>query len=421
MVKKLHLARLGAVAAAATLALTACGGSGSGTSASSGPAATGSTAASSPAAASTSSLTVWVDSERADALKTVAADYEKSTGIKVQIVSKATDKIKDDFTQQGAAAGGPDVVMGAHDWIGELVTNGIAAPIEMADKASEFSDVAIKASTYQGKTYMLPYAVENLALLRNTELAPEAPKNYDDMIAAGKKAGLKAPFVVQQGKEGDPYHLYPFQTAFGAPVFGTDAKGDYDASKLMLDQGGKFADWLAAQSKAGNISTEITGDIASDKFAKGQAAYWLTGPWNVKAAEASGVKIAVDPIPSPTGEEAVPFAGVKGFFINEHSENKLAATDFLVNYLGTEAVQTELFKSSAVLPALKTAADAAASDPVIAGFQKAGEHAQPMPAIPEMGTVFEHWGVSEAAILDGKDAQKTWNDLVAKVQKAITK
>lgn len=421
MVKKSPLA-VGALAAVAAFALSACGGSGSSTtpsSSSTGAAPTSSSSA--PAPAGGGSLTVWVDSERAAALKTVATEYEADRGITVKIVSKATDKIKDDFTQQGSAAGAPDVVMGAHDWIGELVTNGIASPIELGDKSSEFSEVAIKASTYQGKTYMLPYAVENLALLRNTKLAAEAPTTFDGMIEAGTKAGLKTPFVVEQGKDGNPYHLYPFQTAFGAPVFGTDANGDYDATKLELGKGTKFADWLAAQAKAGTLSTEVTGDIASDKFAKGQAAYWLTGPWNVKAAQAAGIELAVDPIPSPTDQPAAPFAGVKGFFVNEHSENKLAATDFLVNYLGTEPVQTKLFESSAVLPALTAAADKAASDPVIAGFQKAGENAVPMPAIPEMGTVFEHWGVAEAAILDGKDAQKTWGDLVTKVEKAIAK
>lgn len=409
---------LGAIAAVTAVSLTACGGSGS---SSSSPSASTSAAASSAAGSTGGTLTVWVDSERASALSAVAKDYQKNTGIAVKVVSKATDKIKDDFTQQGASSGGPDVVMGAHDWIGELVTNGIAAPIELGDKASEFSDVSIKASTYQGKTYMLPYAVENLAVLRNTELAPKAATSFDDMIAKGKASGATYPFLVQQGDEGDPYHLYPFQTAFGAPVFGTDSKGDYDASKLELNKGDKFAQWLSAQGKAKTISTEITGDIAADAFAKGKAAYWLTGPWNVKAAQKAGIKLAVDPIPSPTSSVAAPFAGVKGFFVNEHSDNKLAATDFLVNYLGTEEVQTKLFESSAVLPALKSAADKAAQDPVIAGFQKAGEHAVPMPAIPAMGTVFEHWGVSEAAILNGKDPEKTWSDLVTKVTKAIAK
>ncbi len=412
--RKHSLLKTSAVAALTALALTACGGGNS-------SGREDKTDSTSAAKAGSGSLTVWVDAERVSALTPVVKDYESATGVKVKVVSKSTDKAKDDFIQQASNASGPDVVMGAHDWVGELVKNGIAAPVELGDKSSDFSDVAIKASTYESKNYMLPYAVENLALLRNADLVKEAPKSFDDMIAAGKDSGAEYPFVVQQGKEGDPYHLYPFQTAFGAPVFGTDENGDYDATQLELGKGGDFATWLGSQGKAGNFSTEITGDIASDKFTKGDAAFWLTGPWNVKVAQDAGINLSVDPIASPTDQPAVPFAGVKGFFVNEHSKNKLAATDFLVNYMGTQETQTRLFKSSAVLPALTASADEAASDPVIAGFQKAGEKAVPMPAIPEMGTVFESWGVSQAAIINGKDPAKTWKALVDKVTKAIAK
>jgi hypothetical protein len=38
-----------------------------------------------------------------------------------------------------------------------------------------------------------------------------------------------------------------------------------------------------------------------------------------------------------------------------------------------------------------------------------------------MGTVFESWGVSEAAIINGKDPKATWSSLVDKVTKAIAK
>src|SRR5690606_23381898 len=102
---------------------------------------------------------------------------------------------------------------------------GVVAPLELGDSASDYLDVALQASTYDGTVYMLPYAVENIAVLRNADLIPEPAANFDDMIAKGQAAGLAQPFVVEQGVEGNPYHLYPFQTAFGAPVFGTDASG----------------------------------------------------------------------------------------------------------------------------------------------------------------------------------------------------
>ena len=359
-------------------------------------------------------LTVWLDAERVDALKGAADAYEEKTGVTVDLVGKSVDDIKDDFIQQAPTGKGPDVVMGAHDWLGELSTNGVVAPIELGDSADGYLPVATQAATYDGTVYMLPYAVENIALLRNTKLVPEAPKSFDEMVSKGT-------FVVEQGAEGNPYHLYPFQTAFGAPVFGTDASGSYDPADLQLgSEGGfAFADWLAAQGEAGTLNTDIDGEIAKQQFLDGTAAFWLTGPWNVAAAVDAGIDVAIDPIPSPTAETASPFAGVKGFFVSSESKNKVAANDFLVNYIGTEDVQLELFKAGNVLPALTAAADTAASDPIIAGFQTVGADAVPMPAIPAMGSVWQYWGIAEAAVINGADPKATWQKLTDDVSAAI--
>jgi arabinogalactan oligomer/maltooligosaccharide transport system substrate-binding protein len=42
-----------------------------------------------------------------------------------------------------------------------------------------------------------------------------------------------------------------------------------------------------------------------------------------------------------------------------------------------------------------------------------------MPAIPAMGSVWQYWGVSEAAIINGEDPKATWDKLVADVSAAI--
>lgn len=373
--------------------------------------------------ANAGTLTVWVDAERVDAIQPAADAYEEKTGVKVDVVGKDNNTIKDDFMQQVSTGKGPDITMGAHDWVGELTTNGVVAPLELGDSASGYLEVAINASTYDGSVYMLPYAVENIALLRNADIAPDAPKSFDDMLAVGTEKGLDQPFVVEQGAEGNPYHLYPFQTAFGAPVFGTDDSGAYDATKLELgNEGGEqFAAWLSAQGKNGTgaFNTDIDGAIAKDNFLTGKSAYWLTGPWNVQAAVDAGINVAVDAIPSPTDKPAQPFAGVKGFYVSAESKNKVAANDFLVNYIGTEDVQYELFKSGNVLPALSAAAEKASEDPIVAGFAAAGADAVPMPAIPAMGAVWQFWGIAEAAVINGADPAATWQKLAADVQAAI--
>ncbi len=87
-VNKKSVVAFAALLAAGALALTGCGGSSSGG---------GSTAGSDK---STSSLTVWVDSNRAAAMKQVAADFQKDKGIKINLVVKDFGKIRDDFTAQ---------------------------------------------------------------------------------------------------------------------------------------------------------------------------------------------------------------------------------------------------------------------------------------------------------------------------------
>lgn len=374
-------------------------------------------------APSTGELTVWVDAERVDALQGAADAYTAETGVTVNLVGKDNADIKDDFIQQVPTGEGPDITMGAHDWLGELSTNGVVAPLELGDSAGDYLPVAIQAATYEGTVYMLPYAVENIAVLRNADLIPEPATSFDDMIAKGTAAGLTQPFVVEQGAEGNPYHLYPFQTAFGAPVFGTDAEGNYDPADLQIGNAGgeEFATWLGSQGKNGTgvFNTDIDGDIAKQAFLDGTAAFWLTGPWNVGAAIDGGVNVAIDTVPSPTDAPAQPFAGVKGFFVSAESENKVAANDFLVNYLGTEDVQLELFEAGNILPALSAAAETASSDPIIEGFAAVGAEAVPMPAIPAMGSVWQYWGIAQAEIINGADPIATWQKLTADVQAAI--
>ncbi|MFD6135663.1 extracellular solute-binding protein, partial [Isoptericola sp. NPDC060257] len=263
-----------ASALATTLALTACGSGEP-----SGDASADADASAKPSASG--SLTVWVDETREAAVTTAAEAYEAESGVDVEIVQKNFEDIRADFLAQVPTGEGPDITVGAHDWLGEFTANGVVAPIELGDKAGDFIPVSVQAFTQDGQVYGLPYAIENIALIRNTELAPEAPKTYDDMVAAGKKAGTKFPFLIQSdGDKGDPYTYYPFQTSFGAPVFEQNDDGSYRPELALGGENGEaFATWLGEQGDAGNLSIDISYDIAVEAFAKGQSPFVIGGPW----------------------------------------------------------------------------------------------------------------------------------------------
>ncbi|WP_431711758.1 sugar ABC transporter substrate-binding protein [Glutamicibacter uratoxydans] len=408
----------GALTAVAALTLSACGGST--TPAENSPSA----APSSSAAAASSTLTVWVDANRAPVLTEAAKSFEESSGVAVELVTKDFSKIQEDFLRQVPTGKGPDITIGAHDWLGNLVNNGVVQPVELGDTAGDFQQVAVDAMSYEGKAYGVPYSTENLALLRNTELASEAPSDYAQMLAAGEESGAEFPFLVQVSETGDPFHLYPFQTSFGAPVFGTDESGAYDASDLTLgNEGGlEFAQWLAEQGEAGNLNTSIDADIAKEKFVAGDSPFLITGPWNVEAAEEAGIELAIDPLPSAGGEPAQPFVGVQGFFVSSKTENLLAATEFLTNYIGTEEVQTKLYEVGNRPPAHNAAFEAAKGDATIAAFGEVGKDGVPMPNVPEMAAVWEFWGVAEADIITGKaEPAERWTQMAEDIEAAISK
>lgn len=413
-VNKRSIAVFGAIAAISSLTLAGCAAGGE--TPGEGDEGTG--------AEFSGEITVWVDADRAEVLEDAAAAFTDDTGVKVTLIQKEFGEVRDQFVQQVPTGEGPDIAVGAHDWLGILATNGVVAPVELGDRAGEFEQVGVEAFTYEGQVYGVPYAIENIALLRNTDLVPDAAADFDDMIAKGQAAGTDYAFLVGLDPEAsDPYHLYPFQTSFGAPVFGTDDTGSYDPTDLQIgNEGGiAFAEWLGAQGEAGVLNTNITGDLAKENFLAGKSPFFLTGPWNVPDALAAGLNIAVDPIPSAGGEEAQPFAGVQGFYLSAESENRLAANEFLLNYIGSEEVQTALFEAGGRAPALTAASEAAlASDPIMSGFAEVGASAVPMPSIPEMGAVWDYWGVTEAAIINGgSDPAGLWAKMTADIESAI--
>ncbi|MGN8245140.1 sugar ABC transporter substrate-binding protein [Cellulomonas soli] len=374
---------------------------------------------SSAPAADGGSLTIWVDETRQSAVEAAAAAFEDETGATVELVLKNFGDIRADFLAQVPTGEGPDITVGAHDWLGELTTNGVVAPIELGDKAAEFEPVSIEAFTADGQVYGLPYAVENLALIRNTALAATAPATWDEAVAAGQAAGSKYPILIQTGVEGDPYTYYPLQTSFGAPVFTQNEDGTYNPElALGGENGNAFATWLQGQGAAGVLSTDITYDIAVDAFSKGESPFIIGGPWMIESFE--GLDLAIDPIPTAGGQPAQPFVGVSGFYVSAQSQNALLANDFLVNYMATEDAQLALYEAGNRPPALIAAADSAASDPITDGFRKVGAAAVPMPSIPEMGAVWAFWGVTEANIISGAaEPVAAWEKMVTDIQGAL--
>lgn len=374
-------------------------------------------------------LVIWADDTRTPVIQPFVEQFGEENDLTVAVQELGFDDIRDRLTVAGPAGEGPAIIIGAHDWLGQLVTSGVVAPIDLGDRAGEFNPVAIEAFTYEGQLYGLPYAVENVALIRNTELVPEAPATFEELVQTAldlqAQGEVDVPLAIQEDP-GDPFHNYPLFTALGGYVFGRDAEGSYDPTDLGIDSEGglRAAEAFAEWADQGLISSETSYDVMIESFGSGRAPFAITGPWAITQEDtgfaATGVPYVVEPIPPIEGGAARPFVGVQGFMVSAQAENPLAAQTFLVDFMANEEAQVALFEAGGRPPALTAAFEQVSSDPDIAGFQAAGADGEPLPAIPEMGSVWSAWTDAYQIVLTGQgDPRQAFTDAADQIRTLI--
>jgi arabinogalactan oligomer/maltooligosaccharide transport system substrate-binding protein len=404
----MHVRRLAAAAVAASLflATAACGGGGGNET----PSAGGNSAA----AAGGGALLIWADETRTKALKPLIDQFGKDNGVTVTLETIPGDKLQAQFVTASQAGKAPDLVLGAHDWIGNLVQNGTIDPVQLTgDLTSGLNPLAVKGVTFNGQVYGIPYAVENVALFRNTDLAPKAPATIDELLSAGKalvsSGKTKEAVAWPSGNSGNPYHGYPFYTAGGGYLFGKKSNGDYDPKDLGLSKpdGEKaMANFKSYGEKGkGLFKRSISVDNDTALFTSKKTAFMIDGPWRIADLDKSGVKYDVSPVPGFTADKpGKPFVGIQALYVASKGKNKALAQEFATNFFPTKDVQVAIYKADPRPPALTAALDEVkGTSPSLEKFLNAGKDGDILPAIPEMNTVWDPWGKAEAAIIGGAD------------------
>jgi arabinogalactan oligomer/maltooligosaccharide transport system substrate-binding protein len=364
----------------------------------------------------TGELVIWGDPNRAAVLSQFKEQIEADLGVTVTIEEIAEEQQTAFVTasQQGA---GPDVMVGAHDWIGNLVQNGAIDPIQLTEaQLAGFPQVAIDAVTFEGQTYAVPYAVENVGLIRNTDLAPEAPATIEELVSAGEQLQADGEaseiLCLQVGDQGDTYHIYPLYTSGGGYLFGTTDDGTWDPGDLGVGTDESKAAFERirdlGEAGAGALKRSISADNAIPTFTDGSCAFLVSGPWAVNDVRDAGISYDITPVPPfADGGTARPFVGAQAFFVASRGANKAVAQEFVANYLTSPELAVALYEAEPRPPALTAALEEVqAGDPDLAKFIAAAEDGVPMPSIPEMAAIWEPFGTAEAAIVGGADVDE---------------
>lgn len=352
-------------------------------------------------------LLVWTESSRIDAVRKVADDYGEARDVAVRVQAISAE-LEQAFASADAAGNGPDLVVGGHDWIGSLVKQGAIRPLELTPEDLDgYSSTAVRATTYDGELYGLPFGIETVGLYRNTAIVGEERSTMDGVVKAGRAAVRSGDARFALGVPladggGDAYYLQGLFTSLGGYIFGAGDDGAYDPTDLGVGRSGSVAAArrLAVLGREGVVDGSLTSDRAVRSFTRGRSAFLVSGPWALPAVRDSGVDYALAPLPGfRDGEPAEPFATATAFMLADKAPHPAAAQEFLAFLSSDEGAMQDLSELTGLPPAMTVVRDAVEDD--VATFAEAADAAAPIPANPEMEAVWAPLGRAYVDIVGG--------------------
>lgn len=294
-------------------------------------------------------LNVWImqgtnpDSE--DFFDRVGADFEKTTGAKLNVDFVGWADAHDRFVTAIAGGTTPDVAETGNTWTGEFADAGGLAPLDdYVNEASLTDDLVeglVKSGTYEDQLFGMPWYAGVRALMYRTdvfeELDLDAPATWAELKDAIATVKAEKPDLTPFPVPGDAENLvYPWVWGAGGEVATQD--GDTWTSGLDSPQareGLKFYTDLALEqgSSTAGATTWKESDLL-DSFAQGDVAMAIMGSWTPstvieKNPDLEG-KIGAVPMPGKNAGEISPsFLGGSHLSMFETSENKDLSWEFI--------------------------------------------------------------------------------------------
>ncbi len=254
----------------ALVAVTGCGGGG------------GAAQAPSTTVRVTLAHHVWTEN-----VKKASPEFEKATGLKVEITQLAEDQLSDQYNVKlNAGTSEIDVMMYRPLQEGRLFAqNGYLSDLSEKAKAdagwalSDFQPSPLSATTYKDKVVGVPIITEREVLYYRKDvldkLGISVPKTLEELEAAAKKvkaSGGMAGFVARTGKSPAVTQFSSFLYSMGGDFVDPSGKAAVNsdaAKKAYAYYGGLIKNYGPA-----NVSTDMSWPEAMAIFTQGGAAFY---------------------------------------------------------------------------------------------------------------------------------------------------
>jgi maltose/maltodextrin transport system substrate-binding protein len=351
-------------------------------------------------------LSIWFDPDRGHALEPIIQKFETESGIKVKLESP--ENRTEDFAMAVQVAKGPDIVIWAHDKVGEWADAGIISPIEISPEfRNKFLPKAWEAVLHRGSTWGYPIALETVSLIYNkTLLEGPPPGQLSELVPLNAKIKTKHPEATAiLWDYNSPYYSWGILASAGGYVFGKKEK-DYDPQEVGVATPGAIdgLSGIISLIRAGVLPKSVTYSVVEEQMARGKLAMMISGPWAWPNLIKSGIDFGVSPIPGVDGHPGRPFVGVSVAYLNRSSPNQDLAREFLENYVLTEEGLTAMDHGKPLgIPALISLEERMVkNDPLIQQLNVCVDGGEVMPNIPQMGRFFISLGAALQIATNGQ-------------------
>jgi len=351
-------------------------------------------------------LLVWMDNDRGRALTPIVEKFEADLGLKVTI--ETPEKITDSFPIAAQAGKGPDIVIWAHDKVGEWAGGGLISPVEVSDEfANKFFPKAWQAVRHQQGVWGYPIALETVTLIYNKKLLDgQPPTQLSQLPAIDRNIKRKHPGTITiLWDPRSPYYSWGILASGGGYVFGRKGT-DYDFRNIGIATPGV----IAALSKiiyliqSGVLPKSCSYSETEDFMGQGKLAMMISGPWAWSNLIQKGIDFGLGQIPGVDGKIGRPFVGVSAAYINRSSPNQDLAKEFLEQYLLTDDALAIMNNAKPIgVPALVSMYQKLAqNNPRLRELKASIDYGQVMPNVPQMGRFFSTLGAALQLAADGR-------------------
>ena len=352
-------------------------------------------------------LKVWESSGQTEEFikQAGAAFTAKYPNITIEFENVEVGDAKTQIALDGPAGVGADVFAAPHDTIGGLVAGGHILPTENIDevKANTLAS-CIDAITYEGAMYGYPVAAETYALFYNKDLVTEdqVPKSWEEVeeFCKGFNAANKYGLIWNVS---DSYYAPMFTGMGGNRLFG-ETGTDVSTTYLNSDNAVKGMTYFQSLRSILDVPSADIADssVCLGAFTSGNAAMYVTGPWNVATCEEAGMNFGVTTLPSLPGETtpAQSFSGARTMQVSAYSNYPAEAQAF-AQFCASEEMQKLRFEITGALPSI----DIEVESEYAQGFLDQLQYACPTPSVPEMTGYWEAMKSACANIWDGADVK----------------